>query len=365
MKKIIISAINLRSGGTLSILNDCLEYLDKNLASQYEIVALIHKKEVLKQKTKNIRYIEFPKSTKSYIHRIYYEYIHFWFLSKKIEPYLWLSLHDISPLVKSKVQAVYCHNPSPFYKISFGEFFLDLKFAFFTFFYKYLYKINIKKNNYVIVQQDWLRQQFMNIYQIKNCIVAYPNIDIDKKNYKALKEKRVDETIFFYPAFPRVFKNFEVICDAVDILKRKGIKKFKLILTIDGKENKYSHRIYEKYKDYSEIEFIGLQSREKVFELYSESDCLIFPSKLETWGLPISEFKLFDKPIFLADLAYAHETLGSYDKSIFFDPNNSKELAEYMEQYINKDIKYNISIWGKLEQPFAQNWDELFKILLK
>ena len=34
-KTIVISAINLRSGGTLSILNDCLEYLDKEISKVY------------------------------------------------------------------------------------------------------------------------------------------------------------------------------------------------------------------------------------------------------------------------------------------------------------------------------------------
>ena len=64
MKKIIvISSINLRSGGTLSILNDCLEYLDKELSSTYKIVALVHNKTIL-NKTDNIEFIEFTKPKK-------------------------------------------------------------------------------------------------------------------------------------------------------------------------------------------------------------------------------------------------------------------------------------------------------------
>ena len=45
-----------------------------------------------------------------------------------------------------------------------------------------------------------------------------------------------------------------------------------------------------------------------MYEKYNKIDCLIFPSKLETWGLPISEFMAFDKPMLIADLPYAHET---------------------------------------------------------
>ena len=62
MKRVIvISAINLRSGGPLSILHDVLNYLDSNLSSTYKIVALVHSKSVTTN-TKNINYIEFPKS---------------------------------------------------------------------------------------------------------------------------------------------------------------------------------------------------------------------------------------------------------------------------------------------------------------
>ena len=52
-KKIIVSAINFRSGGPLSILNDCLEYLDANLSENFDVIALIHKKSVLVE-TNNI-----------------------------------------------------------------------------------------------------------------------------------------------------------------------------------------------------------------------------------------------------------------------------------------------------------------------
>ena len=42
MKKlIVISAINLRSGGPLTILHDFLNYLDISVASSYKIIALI------------------------------------------------------------------------------------------------------------------------------------------------------------------------------------------------------------------------------------------------------------------------------------------------------------------------------------
>ena len=119
---IVISAVNVRSGGTLSILQDFLNYLDTSLASSYKIIALVHSKSLVSN-TKNINYIEFPKSTSSYLYRLYYEYFYFYKLSKELNPYLWLSLHDMTPRVNASIQAVYCHNPTPFYKLTKKDFF--------------------------------------------------------------------------------------------------------------------------------------------------------------------------------------------------------------------------------------------------
>jgi glycosyltransferase involved in cell wall biosynthesis len=365
-KKIIVSAINFRAGGPLSILNDCLEYLDNDLSENYNVIALIHKESVLVE-TSNIEYIEFPKSIKSYFYRLYYEYIYFNKLSKILKPYLWLSLHDMSPRVQTNIQAVYCHNPSPFYKMRYKDFFVDITFTLFNLFYKYLYKINIQNNDFVIVQQSWIRKKFLKMYNIKKCIVSYPSFKIETGKYisTSKNENENKKKIFFYPSFPRIFKNFEVICEASKILNEKNINNFEVIITISGKENTYSKNLYKKYKDVESVKFIGLQTREKVFELYSIADCMIFASKLETWGLPISEFKKFKKGIFLSDLEYAHETVGQYEYVKYFNPNDANMLSEYMEQLIRNEMVYDGSTINIPSEPFSENWEQLFKILLK
>lgn len=361
-KTIVISAINLRDGGTLSILNDCLSYLQKDLSHSYNIVALVHKKEITVE-ANNITFIEFPNSINSYAYRLYYEYVYFKKLSKQLKPYLWLSLHDMTPNVYSEVQAVYCHNPTPFYKVNIKEATLDIKFAMFSLLYKYLYKVNIKKNDYVIVQQEWLAKKFKNIYKINNLIVSNPDIILEYHLDANIINSKLQ---FIYPSFPRVFKNFEVICDAVELLNHRGnTEKFEVILTIDGTENAYSRTIYNKYKHLENIKFIGLQSRHQIFQLYSQSDCLLFPSKLETWGLPITEFKAFEKPIIVADLPYSHETVGNYDKVVFFDPNSASQLADYMDDFLSNQLTFEQHIYiSKENSLMSQSWEDLFKILL-
>jgi len=49
MKKIVISGINLSEGGPLTIYKECLGYVQKRLLENYEIVALVHDKELFSE----------------------------------------------------------------------------------------------------------------------------------------------------------------------------------------------------------------------------------------------------------------------------------------------------------------------------
>ena len=94
-------------------------------------------------------------------------------------------------------------------------------------------------------------------------------------------------------------------------------------------------------------------------------DCLLFPSKLETWGLPLSEAKAYGKPILAANLPYAKETIGNYDFVSFFDINNPKELAELITHFVSNTIHFqgNKNTFENSNQ--LNDWDSIFEYLIK
>lgn len=367
-KKVIISAINLFEGGTLSILKDCLHSIENsNQFENFEFIALVHKKSLFDTASyKKIIFIDFSKSRKSYLFRLYYEYYYFKKFAKKNKIDFWISLHDISPNVGKIPQVVYCHNPSPFNKTTLKDLFIQPTIFFFSLFYSYLYKFNIKKNKYVIVQQLWIKKEFNKRFdvELEKLIIAKPQepkMTINEKKQQLIS----GDKLFVFPTFPRSFKNIEIIGEAVKILNNQGIKNFSVCITIDGYENKYAQLIYSKYSRLEQLNFIGLQSREKVCELYKDSDCLIFPSKLETWGLPISEYKQFKKPMLVANLPYAKETVADYDKVKFFSPNDAANLASCMKEIILfEEIKFDETHSVKYPEPYVDNWEELIKLIL-
>ncbi|WP_196895326.1 glycosyltransferase [Aureivirga marina] len=362
--KIVVSGINFTEGGPLSVMQDFLERISYLYADKYEIIALVHKKELYS--TENITYLEFEDSKSSWFKRIKYEYADFKKLSKEIKPKYWFSMHDMTPNVFCEKQFVYCHNPAPFFKPTKNDWKYGKTTAIFSLFYIYLYGINIKKNSKIIVQQNWLREEFQKKWNLDNVVVAYPSIEHKKKEIsKDVKELNKNKIQLFYPSFPRSFKNFEVICEAYEKLDKELQEKIEIKLTIDSSLNSYANFIIEKYKHLEGLKFIGLQSREKVFEIYEDSDALIFPSRLETWGLPISEFKEFSKPIFLADLPYAHETLGDYDKVAFFNPYKAEELKNHLEKFVSKNLNFTKHNAKKIVNPHVIGWDNLLKYLIR
>lgn len=365
MKKVlVISAVNISEGGPLTILKDCVATVLKQLSPDYAIYVLVHSKAILDPHP-SLNLIEFPKAKASWLNRLYYEWWHFYGLSKSLKPDLWLSLHDITPRVIAKKRVVYCHNPSSFYTISLHEAWLDPKFLLFNFFYKYLYQIRIKENDYVVVQQDWIRAKFQTLYGLKNVIVAYPHSanGMPIKNTPSRLNK--PEKIFIYPAFPRVFKNIETACEAAIRLSQSGVESFELRLTISGRENRYARWLYKKYCKFPQIKFLGLLSSAQMSSQYAEADCLIFPSRIETWGLPITEAKNHHLGLFVADLPYAHETVGDYDQVCFFKHENAVELAELMRAFIHNEGSFIGSKQLEPEELFVDGWPALINQLSK
>ena len=331
-KSIIISAINIVDGGALTVLQDAIRAFDA-AASEHKVTFLVASPKVHEKiKTKSIRYEYFPASKKSWGLRFFFEYIYFLIYSIKKRPDIWLSLHDTTPNVIAKKRYVYCHNPSIFLKFPLRDILIDKKQFVFSAFYKYLYRINIKKNSWVITQQAWMAKEFSRIFQISNLLIAEPDTAAPPQYVATHTSPKpsTNELCLFYPAYPRYFKNHSIILKASELCD--GVR---FILTIDGTENSYSKSLINN-TPCKNVDLLGLQKKETVYTLYEQCDALIFPSLLETWGLPLTEFKRFDKPIIAADLPYAHETLGSYDKIYWFSPNSVSSLLDAINRLKNR-----------------------------
>lgn len=360
-KCVVVSAVNVTEGGPLTILRECLASAAQTLGADWEIVALVHDRLLIQNP--RVRCLEFPESKRSWLRRLRLEWIDFHSLSRELKPDLWLSLHDVTPRVKARRQAVYCHNASPFYALSLREAFWEPKLLLFNWFYAQLYRMNIWRNHAVVVQQEWMRAEFRRRFGHLNVVVAHP-VSQGASQDSSEQPTSTRKKIFLYPALPRVFKNFEVLCDAAAQLTHSQLE-IEIRLTSDGTENRYARRITRRYGNLPTLRFIGRQSRDEMTLQFVECSAVVFPSRLESWGLPITEAKAFGKPVLVADLPYAHETVGSYDRVDFLPPADGRAWADAMAAVASGKSIPAGAVRAAPAAPFAENWSQLWKLLIK
>lgn len=338
-RTIVVSGVNLRKGGTLTVFRSCLKYLASR-SDELRIVALVHDRGLFDYD--GIEYVEIPWSTRSWVHRLWCEYVTMHWISREIaaedgrKVWMWLSMHDTTPRVEAEHQEVYCHTSFPFLKIRLRDWAMDPKIPLFALFTRFAYRINVHRNDCLIVQQEWFKEGLSEL-------VGFPAERIrvipPERNDMQIRPAEVscEVHMFLYASTPDCHKNFELLCKASDMLeKRVGKGQFLVVLTVAGDENRYARWLKRKWGRVQSICFHGFMTKEELWGHYAAADCLVFPSRIETWGLPISEFLgvSANGRALLADLPYAHESSAGADNVKFFPTDDAGCLADLMYESI-------------------------------
>jgi len=363
MQTIVVSATNLFLGGPLTVGREFVAALRASPAlerGEIRVIVFCHRRALYADIASHphLELIELPHVRRNWLIRLYYEY--FWFLrwSRRRTIDLWISLQDLTPNVHASRRAVYCHNPAPFYDGP-RRWLLDPRFEIFRLVYGVFYRLNLAKNTWVIVQQDWMRREMERRYKrpAARTIVAHPvRVGGGAPPPAQPAESPALHKRMLYPVYPRSAKNHEVVVEAMRALRGLPIE---LTLTFTGDETRYARMIRDRARDLENIRFAGFLSTEELRRQYECADALVFPSKLETWGLPLSEFRQYGRPIFAADLPYAREALGGYERCVFFDPDSPQELARLLRGWIDGEALPFDTPSANSSAPFAADWSEL------
>lgn len=339
-RTVVVSAVNLRKGGTLEILRQTLSYLSGRIEAEgLRVVALVHKKEFCDYP--GIEYIEMPWTVKSWVLRLWAEYVSMNRISKKLAAGrggvpvdVWLSLHDTTPRVLAKKREVYCHTSFPFLKLRPRDFLMDPKIPMFALLTRFVYRINVRKNDSIIVQQEWFADAFSRLVgfprgRIRVIPPAFGTLPVSGRKEEG------GMTTFLYVSTPDCHKNFETLLEASRLLENEvGVGKFRTVITVSGEENRYARWLKRNWGGVNSVDFRGRVSREELGGLYSSAGIFVFPSRIETWGLPISEYMASNPGgrMILSDLSYAHETSAGALDVKFFNPDDAAALKNLMKE---------------------------------
>jgi len=323
---ILVYDVAASESGALSILKEYYaKYANVNDYNKFFFVISTPKLD----NTSNITVLRYPWVKKSWLHRVYFDYICAPKIIKKYKIDRVLSLQNILLPRTSLSQTLYLHQPLPFVDYHFGFFENTLFWTYQNIIGKII-KNSVRKADKVIVQTKWMREACVKqcYIHIEKIVVESPQID--KINIKKYVETKDNKITFFYPATALSYKNHITLLKACKIIKDMGIVNYKVILTITGKENKLARELYEFVQNNDlPVEFRGVMSSEKVYDMYTKS-VLIFPSYIETFGLPLLEGKLSGCPIIAADTVFAREILDEYRNVSWFQSGDEGKFAELM-----------------------------------
>ncbi|HWS95529.1 MAG TPA: glycosyltransferase family 1 protein, partial [Candidatus Methylomirabilis sp.] len=88
--RVVLSGVNIREVGGLSVFRDALESLAREYGDRYEIVALVHRRNLFD--VPGVTYFEYPTIASSWLARLRFEYWSSRGISARLKPKLWLSM---------------------------------------------------------------------------------------------------------------------------------------------------------------------------------------------------------------------------------------------------------------------------------
>lgn len=328
--KIAVFDVPAEHGGALTILE--MYYNEACLDKENEYIFILSTPKL--EEHHNVKVINFPWIKKSWIHRLFFDYFVSPSLIKKIKPGKILSLQNtIVRNYKYKIhQVVYLHQALPFIekKFKINE---SFKFWMYQNVISRLIIDSLKKADNVIVQTAWMKKACIDVSNIdpQKVEIIAPKVLINIKEKFEINTERIIKH-FIYPASGLKYKNHEIIIDAVSKINHKNIK---IYFTLNGNENDHIKSLKKIIDDKKlPIEFIGHNKLEEIYKMY-QFCTLLFPSYIETYGLPLLEAKMHETPIIASNCAFSKEILDGYEKVKYFDPSDSQQLANIINEHIN------------------------------
>ena len=338
-KYIVVNATALDRSGALSILR---QFLD-NIPDRFQWLVFTPSTVDLKTDKPNVR-IEPVAGVKAMHKRLWWDTfgLRKWLKRNNIEPLAAVSLQNTGFAVGKDVPSfLYYHQPVPFFNYSWN--FLR-KQERGMWFYKHVYpifvKLFLKRNTTVFVQLDFIKNGFVRRFNHPENLVEIYSPAISSVEPSETTPVKLDdrELNLFYPAAPIFYKNHAVLEKALE----KTEIPCRLYITSSG------------FCSGNRITTIGSVPFGQVCAMYEHCDALVFPSYIETYGLPLLEAALTGMPVIAADLPYAKEVLDGYE-GVTFVPYDKPDAWKNAVESLGKGRRYtpiNIS-----DRP---SWKELF-----
>ena len=225
--------------------------------------------------------------------------------------------------------------------------------------------MSVSSNTTYFVQKKFIQKEFSKKFNvnIEDVYVEFPDIEKIDANKISSLNKNEGETWFVYPATPLLYKKHITLVEALHILKQKNpelAETIKVHLTLKKGIMPDLEREIQRYNLSENFIFHGVIPHDDLLRIYKSSDGLLFPSVIETLGLPLLEAASFGLPIVVSKLGYSEAVIGNYKGTYFVESGN---IDQWYNAIIN--IVQNKKKYEHLVQNDYSSWNELFSIIYR
>ena len=160
-----------------------------------------------------------------------------------------------------------------------------------------------------------------------------------------------------------VQKNFEVLFEALQILKAQG-HRVTLVLTLDPQAPAYQpiHQAMLGYGVEECIENHGESSVEILQKLYASLDAFVFPSLCESFGFTLVEALYYGLPVIAADVRSYHDIADQ--AAMYFPARDAHQLAHCMMSLQADSKRYEQMSLTALQRGQSYSWSKAAQELL-
>ena len=328
--RILVYDVAADSGGAATVLQSFYEEFLQDTENEYLFVLSVYEL----PETDHIRVLNFPWVKKSPLHRMYFDHFAAHRLVKRYHADKVLSLQNIELPHAGVPQIVYEHNALPFSEYRFKPW-EALRPWMTQQILGRMMKGSIRRAEKVLVQTNWMKQEI-----VRQCGIPADKVEVKFPPVEMLKTGpyRLDENcpVFFYPANASAYKNHRTFLEACKLLQKEGYQNYEVIWTVTGDENDGIRGIRREAEKLGlPIRFRGSMPRQELFDLYARS-VLVFPSYIETIGLPLLEARSVGAWIVAADCLYARDCVGDYERAEFFSAFDAGRLSGLLTKWLKK-----------------------------
>ena len=342
--RIVVNDIAASKGGAMTVLRDFYKCVREN-DTENEWIFLLSDNYL--EETENIKVITLPSVKSSRLKRLMFDR----FTGRKyisaLKPDIVFSMQNTIVYGLGKIpQVIYMHQSIPFQDIKNFSFFKSSERG--TAIVQHIIgrsiRSSVRRAQKVIVQSEWIKEAV-----IKKCGIDREKIVNILPPLKDLSEfvenGAFDKTRFFYPTAPAVYKNNNAVFEASKKLDEKNIAHH-IKLTLAPEKSRGS------------VECVGRMPFEDVLSEYNRGT-LVFPSYIETVGLPMLEARAMGSIVLASDCPFSREVLKGYENAYFFNPFDASELAVLMQKVTSGEIERKNVHYGATKNN--DTWKEVLK----